>query len=835
MKIPLSLLFLLFGFFSFAQSLKSKPITITGKVVDKQTSTPLEYATIVVQNNNSSAEITGGITNSKGSFMIETKKGIYNIRVEYVSYKNYEIKNQKIDVDFDMGTIAIEIAASNLKEVEITREKTSIEVKLDKKIYNIGKDLTTAGGTVSDALDNVPSVTVDVDGTVSLRGNENVRILINGKPSAMVSSSDSDFLNQLPADAVDKVEVISSPSARYDAEGTAGILNIVLKKQKTLGANGTISLNTGFPSRTNISTNLNYRTSKVNLFSTLVYFYKTPPGTLFFINDYESGNFSQITEDRQIAREDYGFTANFGADYYLSETTTLSANVYGKLSDELDFTENNSLRYDFSDELSEQLFIEEEVEEDDGTLQTSLNFNHNFNLDGQKLTIDFQYSFDDEDIFTRAEDNIVFPINELDELENVLEKETKNEFLVQADYVLPVGDSQFEVGYRGTFEEEINDYELQDFNIETNQFEVVEALTNEFTYNENTNAFYAQFGNKFGKFSFLAGLRMEYTKLKGTTVSDFDINVIEEILGQEIELNFEKDYLEPFPTLNLIYELGEDENITIGYNRRINRPRGFFINPFPSRSSDTNIFQGNPGILPAFSGAYEIGYLKRWDKITLNASVYYQRTENAFEVIEVEAQNTVDEEDTAVIMATPINLTTNERYGAEIGFLYNPLKWMRFNWSLNAFNFTNEGEFDGQDFGAEDFTWFTRFSSKITLPGKIDWQTNFNYRGARETAQTVFEPSYRLDLAFSKELNKKLTATFNVRDLLNTRRRIFTATTNTFTTFGDLQFRQRQFNFTLLYRFGKRFEDKKGKKKGGKKNRPTAKPSSNESNEDGGF
>jgi len=334
-------------------------VEVKGVVLDKETNQPLEYATLVFQSLRNPDRVTGGITDAKGRFKIEVVKGKYNINVEFVSYETFKIKDRAITENTDLGTIKIGLSTDQLKTVEIVREQTTVEVKLDKKIYNIGKDLTAGGGTVTDAIENVPSVTVDVDGTVSLRGNENVRILINGKPSAMVSAGNSDFLSQLSADAVDKVEVITSPSARYDAEGSAGILNIVLKKKRALGFNGNFSLNAGFPASSNISSNLNYRTKKFNLFSTLSYFYKAPPGTLTYDNSYETGNFSTITEDRDITREDIGYTANLGADFYLSEKTTLTAAVFGRVADEFDLTENDIVRYDFDDVLDSKLFTEE--------------------------------------------------------------------------------------------------------------------------------------------------------------------------------------------------------------------------------------------------------------------------------------------------------------------------------------------------------------------------------------------------------------------------------------------------------------------------------------------
>ena len=250
------------------QNSNKRNITLTGTVLDKDTGTPLEYATVVLQNSNDPSKITGGMTDLKGKFSIEAPGGLYNIRVEYISYENYSLENQSLERSTDLGEIRIAVSATQLEAVELVGEKTTVEVRLDKKIYNIGKDITTSGGTVSDALNNVPSVGVDVEGNISLRGNDNVTILINGRPSAIAGFGSTDALQQLPAEAIEKVEVITSPSARYDAEGTAGILNIVLKREKTLGFNGSVNTFIGYPANSGVTANLNMRTDKFNLFNT---------------------------------------------------------------------------------------------------------------------------------------------------------------------------------------------------------------------------------------------------------------------------------------------------------------------------------------------------------------------------------------------------------------------------------------------------------------------------------------------------------------------------------------------------------------------------------------
>ncbi|NNE78558.1 MAG: TonB-dependent receptor plug domain-containing protein, partial [Pricia sp.] len=421
---------------SFAQAPKTigvENIEIKGSVIDQDTNEPLEYATLVLQSVQNPEKVTGGITDGEGKFSVLTAPGIYNVRVEFISYKPYSLPNQDLNSDTDLGTIRLAVDVAQLNEVEVIGEKTTVEVRLDKKIYNIGKDITTSGGNVSDALNNIPSVTVDVEGVIALRGNENVRILINGKPSAMAGFGSTDALKQLPADAIERVEVITSPSARYDAEGTAGILNIVLKQQKTLGLNGSITTNIGYPVASQITSNLNLRTDKFNIFNTLGYSYREPPGNAFFDNTYASGEFSRIIEDRDILRKDKGFNANLGMEYFLTEKSSLTGSIFGRFSDEQDATENLSRRF-VGSTLDSRTFRDEVETEDDKSYQVSMNYTNNINEEGHILTADFQYSYDTEDVSTTINDNRIFPDNSLLARENVLETEKQNEYLIQADY-----------------------------------------------------------------------------------------------------------------------------------------------------------------------------------------------------------------------------------------------------------------------------------------------------------------------------------------------------------------------------------------------------------------
>lgn len=813
-------LVVIFSFFIFANvfaqpkntpSPPDKKITVTGKVIDKEDQLPLEYATVAFISKKTGEIVEGGITNTNGEFSITVQNGVYDITVEYISYKKVTLKNKNLTADVDLGTIALEINLEALDAVEVIAEKTTVEIKLDKKIYNIGKDLTTAGGTVSDALNNVPSVSVDIEGGISLRGNENVKILINGKPSAMAGFGDTDVLSQLPAEAIERVEVITSPSARYDAEGTAGILNIILRQQETLGFNGSLNLTVGNPDNAGASANINYRTEKFNLFSNLGFRYYDSPRNSYSDTEYfdEDQSFDRIIEDQDVTRLNRNYNANVGMEYFLSKKTSLTGTVFFRYGEDADLSVNSSDR--FNDGILEENTLRKEKQDESGNdYQFALNYITKFDDAGHELTADLQYEIGADKQSTFINEDYTFtaqsspdPIQD----EKARETEDKNEFLLQVDYVRPIGEnSRFEAGYRGNFENNLTDYSLLEEDLSDNSFVLDENVSNIFDYTENVNALYSQYGTKFGQFSFLLGLRLEHTQLKGKIDSELTAQELEDYYNFPIDTDFDKNYFGLFPTVNLIYNLGgsdtdSEESITLGYNRRINRPRGRYINPFPSLSSRTNVFQGNPNLDPAFASAFDLGYLKRWDKLTLTTSVYYQYETDSFQRVE---ENTGQFTTDGIVInrIIPINLATNKRAGGEFGLLYNPEKWLRLNTSFNLFQFETEGEFNSVDYSSKNTSWFARFSSKVVLPAKVDWQTNAFYVGPKEDAQTDTDGILSIDLALSKEiLNDNATVSLNVRDLLNSRKRVATTTTASYERYSEMQWRERQINLSFRYRF----------------------------------
>ncbi len=825
MKNIITLLLLSFSLVAVAQRpAGNRPdVIITGTVMEAETNIPLEYATVSFATADGKV-VTGGITDPSGKYSIEIPAGVYDVKFEFISFETKILSAQRLTKNTTLPTQTLAIDSQSLDEVIVRAETTEVQVRLDKKIYNIGKDLTTSGATVSDALSNVPSVTVDVDGAIALRGNGNVRILINGRPSAIAGFGSVDALSQLPADAIERVEVITSPSARYDAEGTAGILNIILKKEKTLGLNGSIQTNVGYPERYGITGNINLRTDKFNIFNTTGYSKRTSPGNASAENQYFASEIGAdgeqtftseidriLREDRDFDRNRGGFNTNLGIEYFLTEKTSVTASGFLRLGDNDSGTDNFTNEFTPDNELTVSRTRLERENEEDMTYQFSLNSITKFDESGHELTAALQYARDEETETSLITEFNSFPTLENLPTEDITQIEDQTEYLAQIDYVRPIGETaQFEIGYRGNFEETETDYTLLEEDVAGGTFIRDDGLSNIFTYKEDVHAIYTQYGDKFGDFSFLAGLRYENTRQQGTVdavISD------DNPLGTNLDFDNQTDGL--FPTLNLTYEFNERENITLGYNRRINRPRGRFINPFPSRSSEANIFQGNPDLVPSFASAYDLGYLKRWDKLTLTSSVYYQYETDSFERIQ-EDTGLVTANGVPIIRTLPINLSTNERYGAELGVLYNPNKWLRLNLSANAFLFETNGSFNGVDYGASNFSFFTRGSAKVTLPYKIDWQTNIFYRGPSNNAQTDTEGFLFTNLAFSKDiLNDNATLALNVSDVFNSSKRQSFTTTDSFTSDSEFQFRVRSVNLAFTYRFNQKKKRERGSRGGG--------------------
>ncbi len=813
-KLP-PFFFLLISFLSFAQRPSGsygsfQKATIEGRVIDKETKQALEYATITFTNKRNSSLLQGGITDNNGIFKVDVFPGMYDVSFDFIGFESFKKESIMIKGSMDLGEIGMVISVDRLEGVELMAERTEVEIRLDKRIYNVGKDITVRGGSVADVLDNVPSVSVDVEGNVSLRGNSSVRILINGKPSGLVGLSGPQGLQQLPAESIEKVEVITSPSARYDSEGTGGILNIILRKQELLGVNGNFVANIGFPKTFGGSASVNFRNDKYNIFTVNSIRQNRSKGFYYNDNEYFNGDDPStfLEEERKPLRDNRSLFTNLGVEFYLKENTSLILSGFfrdrkGDSETKNDIKQSNYLK----DILSRSNRVEKETD-DDKSYQFSANFDSEIDDKGQKITLVAQYEKSTEDEDGSIENKILFPIISELNFETVQQYEDQTRTLLQGDYVLPIDENtQFELGYRGSFLNQETDYEVA--YLDQGTFRIDNNLSNVLLYKQYINAAYTQYGKKIDKFSYLLGLRMENSNITVDQKTTNDYNL--------------KKYTDWFPTINLSYEFDESKSITLGYSRRLRRPWSRFLNPFPSRSSITNIFQGNPDLDPSYSNAYDFGYLKRWDKFTLNGSIYFQRSTSVYQFITINTGETVvisgDRNDPGnpvvevpVIKRTPVNLAEEKRYGAEFNLSYTPSKKVRLNGNFNLFSSELIGEYDGVDFGAKNMRWYTRINSTIRLPGKIDWQLRMRYSGPSENSQTKSSGSFVVSGALNKDfLKDKATISFRASDVFNSGRRISETRTPNFYGYSEFQWRTPTYIFTITYRLNqKKYERRRG-------------------------
>lgn len=784
----------------------SNNIRLTGTVVDANTQTPLEFATLIIQDVNNLKFISGGISNKNGKFSIDDlPKGEYNIKIEYISYKTYNLNNIKLVKSKNIGRIKLELNVEELNEVELIAEKTTVELRLDKKIYNVGKDLTLNGGSASDVLNNIPSVSVDPEGSISLRGNNNVKVLINGKPSTL-SGISPEALKQMPVSTIQKVEVITNPSSKYSSSGTAGILNIILRKSKKSGLNGSITTTVKDPEYYKIGVSLGLKKKLFNIFSNVTYTDRERPGYSLFNNDFfniNNTNTGYENEYRDLDRNYKNLSINTGIELLLSKNTSLTNSVsYTKSSDlnNTDITLNNF------DVLSNSLInrtrntIEDSDEEN---IRYSLNFKRKFNTKGHVLSADYQYSRSYE-LEDRAITEKIIPSNS-SLFDEAITDDNQISQLAQIDYTLPFGkdySSKLEIGYRGVFDNYNIDY--TEGSIINNQFIKNNIYSNNLIYSQDVNAGYLQFAQGFNKLTASLGVRVEHTDVS--------------ILLTNLNTTDAKSYVNWFPSMFLSYEFTNKEKISLNYSKRIDRPTAGNLNPFPNRVSKTNLFYGNPDLDPMFTNSFEFNYINKWNKITFNSALFYSKTEDVINNVVIETgeteviTNNTSTISSPVIAKTKRNIAEEDRYGLDATVTYVPLKKWRLSLNLFMYNqnlagnytYTNiNNQLINVNFNADQFRWTTSFSAKLPLPYDVNFQTNYYYIGADNNSQTKTKALDRLDIAFSKTILKnKASISIGVTDIFNAYRRYSTTNLDNSTSYNELQSDQRNLRATFTYKFG---------------------------------
>lgn len=774
------LTFLALFLFLFTQQLFAQT-TISGTLQSEASGEALNYATIRLLEPEDSSLVTGGITDDIGYFNLEAKPGNYILQMSYITFAT---KNMNVDLteSVDLGVITLNSDEQTLGVVEVIGEKSEVEFHLDKKVFTVGKDLTAVGTDAIDILDNVPSVSTDVDGNVSLRGSEGVQILINGKQSALTGLGSTNALKNIPSNLIEKIEVITNPSSRYDAQGQVGIINIVLKKQQNPGLNGSFDVNAGTPSRYGAGINLNYRQNKVNLFTNLGFRYRSGPGEGFNYFEYfnPSNGVFYSENDRDHERSGLGGNGSIGAEYFFTENQTLTGTFRYGLGDDKSDVDLLYSDFDQSYDLMKQVLRTDDEKEDEKDWAYTLAYHNDIDKDlGRKLTADVRFETAQETERSDYSETQVFGTGTLPITERSVNKEGQDEYLFQIDYVHPFSKSQkFEVGAKSTLRD-IN----TDFTVERNtngEYQPLPGLDNEFVYDEDIHAVYGMYGNEVGKVGYQAGLRAEYTDINTKLLNTNEENP--------------RDYLKLFPSAFVTYDVGNENSVQLSYSRRIRRPGFWHLNPFLTYSDARRQFAGNPNLNPEYTNSFELGYLKNWDKTTLNSSIYYRKSTDVItRITQPLAADTVK--------VIPVNL--NERDAGGFEFILNSdiTKWWTVDANFNLFYFKEDGQNVGNNFTAEDVAWFSRLSNRFRFNKDFMGQLRFMYRGPSNTTQGKRDAMYNLDLGLSKEvLNGKGTISFNGRNILNTRRYSSSTTTDAFYNESEYQWGVASFNAGFNYR-----------------------------------
>ena len=771
--------FLLTLFIVFGASAQNGEVEIVGTVIDAQSQEPVPFATVVLSDKDTEQNIEGTTTDLDGRFELTTGAANFSVEISFIGFDTKSITDFNIvDGKVDLGNIGLSQVSQTLEEVELRAEKSTTEFKLDRRVFNVGEDISSTGMGALEVLNNVPSVTVSIEGQVSLRGKSGVQILIDGKPS-ILADDPANTLGTITADMIDRIEVITNPSAKYDAEGTAGILNIVLKKEDKKGLNGSISMNTGIPDNHSIGVSLNRRSEKFNLFTQLGVGYRSLPNWSTNENLDRINNTTVFSEGKAYRNENF-YNIILGADYYINplNVITLSGNYAYEIEDQPSRTEFSF--FDDTNSLVSQWLREETTEATNPKWQYELQFKREFEDDEEHLLL-----FSAQGRFFGKDQESEFEVTPIFGDDTFNDQQTETEFqqadyTFKLDYTKPFSDKvSMELGSQYVINDVGNDFTVREFI--DGEWVTNPDLTNNFEYNQKVFGVYGTGSFESGAWGFKGGLRVEHTNL-------------ETFLTNTDERNSQK-FTDYFPSAHLSYKFSETVSLQTGYSRRIFRPRLWDLNPFFNIRNDYNIRTGNPNLLPEYTDSYELTSIYVFNKISFNAGLYYLYTTDVVERVTYFQDN--------VSITTPQNIGTSNTIGAEVNFKYSPSSLLTFNGDFNYGYFVRDGEFEEQSFDFDGNQWTSRLTGKFNLPYDIELELTGNHQSGFQTVQSDISSITFADLGLRKKIAKgKVVIDFAIRDIFESRIRESVTDQPTFYLYNE-NYRGRFFTLGLSYGFGK--------------------------------
>ena len=752
---------------------------ITGTVVETGSKQPVAFATVLIGEKTTQKGITGTTTLDDGSFSIKTDAQDFFVEISFIGFEKKRFDNLvPANGKIELGVVQLNQDAQQLSEVVVEGEVSRTQFKLDKRVFNVGKDISSTGASALEVLNNVPSVNVNIEGQISLRGSQGVQVLINGKPSILTGEG-GNALGTITSDMIERVEVITNPSAKYDAEGTSGIINIVIKKEEREGLNGSISLNTGSPDNHSFGLSLNRRTERFNLFSQLGAGYRELPNDVENINRNLVDGTAISSVGEEFRNEEF-YNVILGTDYYINENNvvTLSGNFAYEIEDQPSNT--NFKSFDAGNQLVSEWERTETTEATNPKYQYELQYKSDFkdhedhdllfsalgNFFGKDQSSDF------EDVTISGEDN--------DALQRTRTEFKEAEYTFKLDYTRPFNEEwTMEAGGQYVMNDVSNDYEVDDF--VNGDYQSNPDLTNVFEYDQKVLAAYGTAAYEGGKWGVKAGVRAEQTNLNT-------------LLKNTNERN-EQNYTNLFPSAHTSYKFNDKISMQAGYSRRVYRPGLWDLNPFFNIRNNFNIRQGNPDLQPEFTDSYEVTSIYVLGKASLNFSIYHRYTTEVIESI------FTFEDD--VKISKPENIGTNKATGLEFNGKYSPAKWFTVTTDLNYNKFVRDGSLGTQVFDFDADRWSAKLMTKIKLPADIDFETTGNYQSSYETVQGKTSENVFLDLGARKKILKgKGVVNLGIRDLFASRIEESETFQETFSSYNRRQ-RGRFITFGFSYGFGK--------------------------------
>ncbi|MDP4238599.1 MAG: TonB-dependent receptor [Bacteroidota bacterium] len=783
-------------------------VSIKGSIVDAGDQTPLDFVNVTLFKQGSKKPITLVSTDTNGSFVIPTvENGKYNLRISYVGYNTV---NKVIEVNsshVNLGVIKMDADSKKLGEVEVVGQSAQMHFDVDKKVFNVDQNIAAAGGSATDVLKNIPSVTVDDQGNVALRKDGNVEVWINGKASGLTADNRAQVLQQLPAESIESIEVMTNPSAKYNPEGSAGIINIVMKKNHKAGYYGSVSAGLTSPDNgklgKNLGASINYSSNKVDAYVNLGYRAMSfQGGGTTNRRNFVGKDTTLLNQTNTMGTSFSGLFMRAGVDYHLDSKNTLSLSGFGMAGDGNQNTFIHNRQTDLATDPANLLRNYTQDNTGSGnrpSLNMNLDYHHDFDKKGSGINANVSYSahkrdgngtYDQNDLITKAESNI-----------NQNTTSNNTEFEAKVDYTNKLSEtSKLEAGWQSDVSNRLSSTSGTNNPTASNGLLIptdISTYYDNFNYNEQIHAGYLTYGNRFDKLNFQLGMRAEYFR-KGST-NTYKVGNTERDTVQVIP---QKGLFHIFPSFYLSYSLSANDELQFNYSNRVNRPRGQQINPFKNYSDSTNITYGNPNLAPQYSSSLELNYIKTLGAQTLSASVYYHSTDNVIQNVRFLHDG--------VMQSTYLNIANSQNTGLELISKNRVFRILNLTSTLNLYyskldSATFVSPYDQRVFvpGQSNFSWSANVMANFMLSKTFSGQITGNYSSPQLIAQGTQNAKYTVDLGVRQTfMNRNLSLSLNVRDLFNSDRGNQTTSGSGFTQTTTSYFHGRMYGLTLSYNFG---------------------------------